>query len=389
MDLLDAELDYNQTNQFMTSNPILPDFRNQNLINLADEFHQAKDVWLPDSAKVYNLIGCQAYDTIGSYMIEENGSIDINSVTGDGTVPLASAKHIPSDKTYFVSYPVTKINHVDLIRDPRTVDLIYGFIETNDEPILPAGISKTESDCDNILDEVLRFSTHSPVNLHVYDNAGNHTGLTPEGNIETDIPDSNFTQVGNNTFIFVSASTSYSVKIDAYATGSFDFKIKKLIGGEVQDEIKYSDVPISHANLEAALEFASIASPSLLNLDENGDGQVDTGYSTGGERILYRGIDNVIDDINMAYNLGWILNEKERDSYLQKLGKILKIEKKIEILEETIPYEEKKIQKLEKKIDKLLATQFLNDLERDYNKSRINNKAYNLIKYDILWLLEN
>ena len=50
---------------------------------------------------------------------------------------------------------------------------------------------------------------------------------------------------------------------------------------------------------------------------------------------------------------------------------------------------DKRIQKLENKIDKMLATQFLKDLEKDYNKSRINNKAYGLIKEDILWLLEN
>ena len=111
-----------------------------------------------------------------------------------------------------------------------------------------------------------------------------------------------------------------------------------------------------------------------------------------GERVLYHGIENVIADINMAHELGWIPDEKERDSYLRKLEKMMKIENKIEILEETLPdgsKKEKQIEKLENKIDKVLATQFLKDLEKGYNKEQINQQTYSLIKEDILWLLAN
>ena len=385
-------LDYDQINQFMTSSPLLSDYRNSNLLSLADQFHQSHDGWVPQSVSVYSLIGCQAYDTIGSFEIEDEDSIDINSVTGDGTVPVISANYISVGEKYFVSYPTTKIDHVGLIKDGLTVDLLHHLVTSAEEPVLPSGISKSLFECDDILNQVLRFSTHSPVNLHVYDSLGNHVGLTPEGNIETNIPDSNFLQVRDNTFIFVPDGASYSVGINAYATGSFDFKVKELNNGEVSRSIVYDNIPINNSELEADFEFTSIATSSLLDIDQDGDGENDIGYSSDGSRTLYHGIENVIFDINMAYNLGWIKTVKDRDSYLKKLEKVIRIENRIEKIVERLPdgsKKEKRIQRLEKKIDRVLAIQFLKDLEKDYNKERINERGYNLLKEDIKWLLEN
>src|SRR3989344_4511329 len=191
------ELDYEQTNDFLTSSSVLEDHRNIGLLIRADEFHQLRDDWMPSTANVYNLLGCREYDTIGSFTISGDGSVDIDSITGDGTVPFASAEHIPGND-YFVSYFKTNINHVGLISDDRTIGLIYEVI-TDSVSVLPAGISQTESECGDTVEPVkrLRFSTHSPVNLHVYDSLYNHTGLTPEGNIELGISGSNFLQVGD------------------------------------------------------------------------------------------------------------------------------------------------------------------------------------------------
>ncbi|HEY4504230.1 MAG TPA: hypothetical protein VJI73_00475 [Candidatus Paceibacterota bacterium] len=387
------DLDYDQTNQFMISSSLLLDYRNNNLLNVADRLHQFLDNWLPQSANVYNLMGCREYDTMGSFKIDSNGSIDIDSVNGDGTVPLISANHVPGNG-YFVSYPETKIDHTGLISDDRTIDLLYDLVVLNNQPVLPSGVYRTSIECDSILSQVkrLRFSTHSPVNLHVYDSLGNHTGLTPEDNIETNIPDSNFLQVGENNFIFIPEGALYSVKIDAYATGSFDFKIKELSNGQVEQSVVYDNIPINNPELEADIEFTGINESALLNLDENGDGENDVGYSSNGERILYKGVDNLIADINMAYDLGWISTERERDSYLRKVSRIIKIEKRIEILEEKLPDGKKKekwIGHLERRIDKVLAIQFLKDLEKSYTKKQLNEQAFNLIKEDILWLLRN
>ena len=100
----------------------------------------------------------------------------------------------------------------------------------------------------------------------------------------------------------------------------------------------------------------------------------------------------MIRDVNLAYDLGWIYNERDRDSYLRKIDRVIRIENKINKIIEKLPdglKKERRIQRLEKKIDRVLAIQFLKDLEKDYNKGRINERAYDLLKEDILWLLEH
>lgn len=355
------DLDYDGTNQLMIS-----DGRNENILNLADNFHQSHDSWLPENANVYNLLGCREYETIGSFDIESNGSVDINTITGDGTVPLVSAEHIPGNN-YYVPYPQTKINHMGLVSDERTISLIHQII-TDSVSELPAGISKEKSDCENIGEEVrrLRFSTHSPVNLHVYDSLGNHTGLTPEGNIEMNIPDSNFVQVGENNFVFVPDGV-YLVRIEAYDTGSFDFQVKELINGNVKNSTIYDNIPIEDSNLEANFK------ENVLNVDRNGDNIIDAGYSPDGSWIPYNAtIESTILDLERIYQLGWTVGEVKNS--LQSL------------LKASLPTAETILSK-GKKANGLLGTAFLNQLETEYNKGKINQKAYNIIKSNILFLL--
>ncbi len=369
-----VDLNYEQTGNFLTSSPVLEDHRNAGLLTRADEFHQLRDGWAPASANVYNLLGCREYDTIGSFGISGDGSVDIDSVTGDGTVPLVSADHIPGEN-YYVPYPQTKINHTGLISDDRTIGLIYEII-TDSVSVLPEGISQTASDCDDILNEVkrLRFSTHSPVNLHVYDSLGNHTGLTPEGNIEINIPDSNFIQVGGSSFVFV-PDGEYSVQIEAYDTGSFDFKVKESINGEVLDSVIYDDVPIDDQNLEADFEWTDVNNFSPLDIDRNGDGISDAGYSADGSWAPYNAtIQSTLLDLERVYSLGWTNGEIKNS---------LKV-----LLEASMPTAET-IQSKGKKANGVLGTAFLNQLETEYNEGNINEKAFNIIKADILWLLGN
>ncbi len=367
-----VDLDYDQTNNFLTSSSLLADHRNAGLLARADEFHQSHDGWAPSLANVYNLLGCREYDTIGSFAVDEDGSVDINSINGDGTVPFTSAEHIPGND-YFVSYFKTNINHVGLISDDRTIGLIYKII-TDSVSVLPTGISQIQSDCDGTVEiaKRLRFSTHSPVNLHVYDFLGNHTGLTPEGNIETNIPDSNFIQVGDSSFVFV-PDGEYTVQIEAYATGSFDFKIKELINGEVLDSVIYDDVPIDDQNLEADFEWTDVNNFSPLDIDRNGDGISDAGYSTDGRWVPYNAtIQSTLLDLERVYSLGWTSGEVKNS---------LKV-----LLAASLPTTES-VQSKGKKANGVLGTAFLNQLETEYNEGNINEKAFNIIKGDILWLI--
>lgn len=100
--------------------------------------------------------------------------------------------------------------------------------------------------------------------------------------------------------------------------------------------------------------------------------------------------DSAISDIERAYELGWIKKKGVKNGLINKLRSAIKIEKRIKLLEKKLsdkPKVIKKIEQLVKRLDRLLAIQFLNQLEKEYNKGNINEQAYNLLKEDIKWLL--
>ena len=101
-------------------------------------------------------------------------------------------------------------------------------------------------------------------------------------------------------------------------------------------------------------------------------------------------VSSTISDIGRAYSMGWITKKSVRDELIQGLQKVLKDQKKIDTAKEK---EDDKVntKKLENKkmiIDKNLGRALLSDLRR-YNKDKINNQAYNVIKADLEWLVNN
>ena len=212
-----------------------------------------------------------------------------------------------------------------------------------------------------------------------------------EGGIEYGIPGVDYEIIGHEKFIYLPLNTAeiYRVVAIGLDIGTFDLSIRKNEDGNITEETNFDDIPITTSD---RVEFEiSNSQPHEILIDEDGDGQNDTGYNSDGTRIVYVvSIDKVIRDVNLAHDLGWITSVKDRDSYLKKLEKVIKIENKIgRIIERFLdsPRREKRIKRLEKTIYGVLANQFLKDLEKDYNKKRINEQAYNLLKEDIRQLL--
>lgn len=83
------------------------------------------------------------------------------------------------------------------------------------------------------------------------------------------------------------------------------------------------------------------------------------------ERQITLGV--LINDIEGAYDLGWIKDKKTRDKFI---GKVQKMEKK------------------DKKVDKNLA-KLLKATLKAYRKEKINEQAYDIIKGDLEWLINN
>lgn len=115
---------------------------------------------------------------------------------------------------------------------------------------------------------------------------------------------------------------------------------------------------------------------------------------------IYADATSTIADINRAYGLGWITKKSVRDSLLADIKAIIKIEKKIIKLEGKLPPElekkltpeqriRKQIEKLETKIDKTLGKNFIGELDKRLKAKTITVAAYELLKEDAEWLMNN
>ncbi len=471
-------LNYDETNQLMTSN--LADARNPFLLNLADSFHQSLDSRQISGPQVYNIIGCQNPETIGSFRLYPNNKFKIDPTNGDGTVPFISASYKSQSTNNFYVHSVIA-DHMGLVQNGDVLNLVDGIIKSN-PPALPGFISANQGDCVNntfnIINRKLLFGTHSPVNLHLYDPQNRHTGLKLNGDIELSIPGSNFFRIGDNSFIWTPQGNTYRVEINAYATGSFDFDVNQYQGVNLEASINYLNIPIQSPQLKAGLTVTDINSnpPLIVDKDGNGtpnaiitsqvlsgspaqdilppdiniispasrsyersqtipldvrvsdgqsgvalkeikiDGKIVTSdfldlffYSLGSHSLdvlaydkagnssvksskfqVIATVESTISDINRAYEIGWISTARQRDSLVDKLDKVIKIEKKIESIIERLPdgsRRERKIERLKKRIDRVLAIAFLKDMEKGYNRGVINKQAFDLIKEDVEWLL--
>jgi hypothetical protein len=173
-----------------------------------------------------------------------------------------------------VSSPSTGIDHGGLVKDDRTTSLIERLAEGVDVSIAP-GIATSTAVClgsAQIGPTTLRFSTHSPVALHVYDSAGRHTGPAADGTIELGIPGSSYTTLGENSFVFAPAGNTYRVVVDALAQGQFTLKAETLAGPNIIASTNYLNIPLAGAATVAEATFSNSGMDPSLSLDSNGDG---------------------------------------------------------------------------------------------------------------------
>ncbi len=248
----DAPLDYAATTQFLTTNTSNPaDHRNPTLVAQGDAFHRAIDSVPVAAPNVYTILGC-GKPTITGYDIYDNGVVDLERGSGDGTVPEVSAMDMANaSHNYFVMSGATGIDHTGLTSDARPVALILGIVTGsgaggNSTAALPQGISSSLADCamqngaSAAGDTTIEFSVHSTttstIDLGVYDANGNYTGITASGTVATGIPGSEYEKLGNNIFILAPSGKKYKV-IDrmtdhqTVASGTFEMKVRGYRAG--------------------------------------------------------------------------------------------------------------------------------------------------------------
>lgn len=266
-------LDYDATQQLMAE-----EGRNRFLLEQADDFHQALDATAVNAPHVFNFMGC-GKETIGNIRIYDD-KVDMTPVNGDGTVPLLSANYRTSTaKNYYAS----NIEHAELVLKDNALRGIANILRGEPDRIFeefPDVFSSSTRKCFASFSRRerirLMFSTHSPVDLHIFDSQGNHTGVNDNNDIELEIPGSSLERFGGSTFIFVPAGQEYRIEIRAFSRGEFDFKIRELNQSTVMETMTYLGVPLPENNTVAGLRFLNSQQADLgLRFDAEGDDVID------------------------------------------------------------------------------------------------------------------
>jgi pimeloyl-ACP methyl ester carboxylesterase len=108
------------------------------------------------------------------------------------------------------------------------------------------------------------------------------------------------------------------------------------------------------------------------------------------ERVITSEI--LLNDINGSYDLGWIKDSKTRDALIKQVNSAIKFNKKIDIIKERQKdgsIKEKRIERFEIKANKILARLFVIELRTLLKKKTITQDAFDLIKNDVEYLINN
>jgi pimeloyl-ACP methyl ester carboxylesterase len=264
IDGITQELNYDEINQFLVDMG-----KNESLINRARNLHNAllttsiNGVF--DGVETHNIIGCKNPTQYTYYINPVTGSILYTKYgTGDGTVPLMSGMVFNS-----IKYFVPNVSHVDLPANENIRQLIASILKGVPQPsslIMPQQ--------DNCVLNGKTLNWRSPVEVHVYDQLGNHSGLSLDGIVENNIPGAAFDMIDGHVYIFLPTDAGQVYFIEGTGTdnGTFDLITADVINGETLNSVLYDNVPVIMGS-RIEIEISNSSDNQLLVSNQEGDFQ--------------------------------------------------------------------------------------------------------------------
>ncbi|HTW96058.1 MAG TPA: hypothetical protein VMD74_00155 [Candidatus Methylomirabilis sp.] len=305
--LTDQSREILPTKNDIDSPPVLNEF----LLNKAEAFHSALDNWIPPAGVKLTEIAGWGVDTLKTIEYYQGwdshcgllssfpfvGCVAVESLKyrpetvldGDDTVLTPSALWTSGStnvKRYWLNLQLynasgifgSTVNrtHSSILEVPQLRTFIENII-TNSTDQLPEFISNSVPQNPNTNTQ-LHFILHSPLSLDLYDDRGNHTGLSGTTNIlEENIPGSNYQEFGEVKYISVPASTTLHLVMKGQDNGSFTLDVEEVRGDETISSTTFAAVPVLTGAI-ATLDIpkdGGVANISPLSVDENGDGTSD------------------------------------------------------------------------------------------------------------------
>lgn len=117
-----------------------------------------------------------------------------------------------------------------------------------------------------------------PVEAHIYTPDGRHTGHISKYQVDRDIDEIQYSRSedfnGYHTTFFTPLNPDYKVKFKAVGSGSFSFKVRKLVNTKVVRTVFYNWVPIG-PEATGWVDLTPEAGPGELLMNRNGPGSFD------------------------------------------------------------------------------------------------------------------
>lgn len=314
---------------------------------------------IAEDGSIENTIPGADYEVFGEHKFvfvptDDNQTYSVNLTGGGNGIFTLRDQEINNGQTgqtaVFVNIPVTTSGsgQVNLGTGAETTTLSFDSTGNgNSQTILPSAVLSAEQSSDVTSPVITIASPASKDYLRSESFVINATSTDSTGSPQVD--------VGSGVF-------SFDLALDGVATTSgqrVDLFFQKL--GVHQLSATSTDFMLNVAT--SSVNFRIVATP-----------------------------ESTISDIERAYSLGWIAKKQTKETIIRQIKAMIRIEKRIELIEEKLKNGKKKItkiEKLEEKIDKILAKAFQLELKLHQKQKLINAQAHELLQEDIKWLIDN
>lgn len=348
---------------------------NENLLAQAKEMHERLDNWIPpEGVKVIQIAGW-GLDTVRGVKYTEKEKFDCYmadskipscigmgeyepiyepefTVDGDEVVVTPSALMMSGNENverYWVDLNAHNDAWSNFDRIHKDILESNALIKFIDQVIREDYYKEFEyisniKPVNNDVKKSLRMSLYSPLDIHLYDEKGNHTGpkkILIDGKektvFEEGILNSYYYQFGDRKYVGFQENQNIKVIMDGYALGSYTLKLEEVqIGSDGETIIskkEFLNLPTTE-NTKAEFNVPVLGLSEMGNLEADMDGDGKNEYELNGkegEKIeLPVTLKMITGNIDHLAKLGFIKNEKTQEFLQIKVKELMHIEDMVE-----------------------------------------------------------
>lgn len=252
--------------------------------------HQSIDAWTPPTSIEVHQIAGWGRDTVSGVDFYEQRKLFGGTKEmyrpmfvhdGDGVVPIPSALMLASGLNNVENYWVNLADSNSTLRRDDNHGTIFELeslrvlirdilIENSLE--LPRFISSSKPQ--SIPEDRLIFFLHSPLTLELYNSEGKVTGLSKDGTLHEEIPNTEYGEFGDVKFLIAPAD-SYEVKLSGKGSGTFSLDVQNYLDDKIASSITFADVPTTPDTIATLSVGENLLEPTSLKVDTDGNGAID------------------------------------------------------------------------------------------------------------------